>query len=468
MLKKLVETQASNPLGRQSSHHLFEIITGEYSGRRVALMATSATDIELTWADPPYNNWSTSQTILSDANDDSCDASIDANGNIYLVYMAITTGYIVSRKLSFVSGVWSVGSQVEIYNGSTCYNPSVSIEPSGKLWVTFTRYFAPTFSMYVKSSDDDGATWGTGATDTGTLITSGVTSLFPKVFISLNEVMLFFTVNGNSLQLVKKQISGSTWSSAQIITSYSVSDGYDMTLRPDGRVGLLFGAAIIYYMEYDGSSWSAAELILDGATNPNIIFINNDPVALMSNLTDGSKVELMQSIRKAGQFTTPVPLDPSCTFFDKVLLYDASDGTFEDLTTQAKSYISSDTYHSISGCLVKDTADCVYVGMDVPFRYIHLALNTVGVGGEVTFSYWDGDSWVAVSPVSGDGTLSAISEAVLLFTDDLLIPSQWQKSNVNSINRFWVKLEVTTGFSTGPVAEMVHPIPESDRFQVRR
>jgi hypothetical protein len=154
--------------------------------------------------------------------------------------------------------------------------------------------------------------------------------------------------------------------------------------------------------------------------------------------------------------------------FDTVLLYHAAGATYEDLTEEAASVAAADVYHSGSGCLLKDVGDVMYVGLDTRFRFLECLLSTAGVGGTVGFSYWDGTQWVAVTPISGGGGLDLTNNEILLWSDYLSLPSDWQKKMVNGVSRFWIRVAVTGAYSTGPVADHVSAVSETRTLSFRR
>ncbi|MCH9025361.1 MAG: hypothetical protein IH931_08515, partial [candidate division Zixibacteria bacterium] len=158
MQKKITESTTQNALGLPSGRLLLKVPSGAYAGRTAALIQTAAGEIKLYYADSPYSSWSAPITIATDAVDDAFSAAINSNGNIHIVYTEITTEYLVTKKLTFSSGTWAVGSKVTIFNGNPSYYPTVDIETGGKIWVCYTRKNGSLHYIYAKSSDDDGAT----------------------------------------------------------------------------------------------------------------------------------------------------------------------------------------------------------------------------------------------------------------------------------------------------------------------
>ncbi|MFH1300834.1 MAG: hypothetical protein ABIK07_07205, partial [Planctomycetota bacterium] len=200
----------------------------------------------------------------------------------------------------------------------------------------------------------------------------------------------------------------------------------------------------------------------------NLFFRGNAPVVVYLSLFQGSQQLLKQSMRKTGVFTTPVELDSRAKLFDSVLLFSASAGTYQNRTNEAASSATADLYHTGSGCLVEESGDQIFVGMDAPFRYIHFLLSSTGVGGTVAYAYWNGSQWMEFTPSGGISHLDSATERILLWDDYIGLPGDWQKCQVNSDNRFWIKVEVTSSYSSGPVGSQTSAISELNALVARR
>ncbi|HSH00043.1 MAG TPA: hypothetical protein VLB27_08335, partial [candidate division Zixibacteria bacterium] len=157
----------------------------------------------------------------------------------------------------------------------------------------------------------------------------------------------------------------------------------------------------------------------------------------------------------------PVDLNPSRQQFTAVLLYDQTSGTYEDVTAACASSAVGDVFHSSSGALISRVADALYLGMDSPFHYSRVALSTAGVGGAVDWQYWDGASWVSVSPDNGAYHLTAGLHELLLWPDLQSTPADWQKTAVNGDSRYWVRVRVSGDFITAPVGSQLTALPDT-------
>lgn len=470
MQKKITETTAQNGLGNPSQAKLFAVPMGVYTGRRVALIQTSANDIKLAWSDSPSSGWSSLATIASDASNGSFDARMTANGDIHVVYTEEATGYLVTRKLTFGEGSWSVGSKVTIYNGTQCYDPSLAVASDGELWVAYSRFVSPNRSIYAKSSSDDGAGWGSGAGDAGEQISSTSMFAWSRVVIDSSSVYVIYNDQDTAMSIRSRSLGGGSWSDEyDVATGSGFDNNFDVGVGADGRMGVAWVRVQLYYREYDGSNWGAiSALETHPVLCPQVLFENNIPAVVYLDIINGNMKVARFTDRRTGAFSASVVVDKREAPFDAVLLYDASSATYQDLTSQANSYVAADVYHSLSGCLVKDSGDVVYLGMDARFRFARLLLSTVGVGGTIQVSYWDGANWHAFTPSNGTAALDNSTVDLLFWTDYGSTPVDWQKRIIDSQLRYWVKIEVVSGYSTGPVGTQISAASEIDRMIFRR
>jgi len=471
MQKKLAESTALNSAGLPAGQKIFKIPGGQFAGRLVALMQTSPTEIKLSHADSPYATWSSPLSIVNDAADDAFDAEMDNDGTLYIVYADQTARNLAAKKLTFADGVWTAGSKTLIYDGGSSYTPSLGIEVSGKLWVTWSRYSAPNRYIHVKSSSDGGTTWGTGSGDSGTQLTTGDLMAYSKVLVTASHIRAVAIYNNHSIVMRSLPISGGSWSEEEVIatTSQAFGSDFDAAASDDGRIAVVYNDPYFKYREYDGANWGAvvpmAEIV---GVSPQVLFRGGIPVVIyLENWNGGQKIQ-MYTDRRSGQFTTPVPLDSRAKTFDRVLLYNQAAASFVDGTVAAASAATGDMSHPASSCLLKNQGDQLYLGMQRQFRYLQILLSSLGSGGTLVFSYWDGSNWRAFTPSTGSVTLDSDPTRIVLWDDYVSIPADWQKKPINGHYRFWVKVEVDSPFATGPVGTQATSISEITRTIFRR
>lgn len=103
----------------------------------------------------------------------------------------------------------------------------------------------------------------------------------------------------------------------------------------------------------------------------------------------------------------------------------------------------------------EDTSDYCAIGYSQKFKKVifDYANGTAGVGGSVTWQYWNGSTWAALSGVSDATTGFTASVAdgrILTFT----VPSDWAASSLNgSQNLFYIRALVAGTYSTNPILD---------------
>ena len=471
MQKKITESSATYPVGLPPSRKLLKVPSGQYRGRLVAIAHTASGDIKQSWADRPYVTWSTPVTIASDAADEPCDCLMDTNGNIHIVYSEITTKYLVTKKLSFSGGSWTIGSKVIIYNSNESYNPSITVEDSGKLWVSWSRKTGVDYYLHAKSSTDSGTTWGAGGADGGDVLTGAVIELASKMVIGTSDIFVVYSHGGSTLSVRSLPIVGGSWTTAVDLASSAgnFDEHFDVAVSDNGLLAVVYDQAALKYREYDGAVWSpVVDLDAGEGNSPQLLFNVNVPVVLYLSQYATGQEQLMYTSRETGSFAVSQPLDSGAGAFEEVLVYDMASSSYNDLTAAAANGTTADVYHSNSSTLLNGLGDAVYIGMDRRFRFLRILLSTVGVGGALTYSYWDGANWIAFTPAGGAYDLDASDRELLLWNDYDATPDDWQKEALGADERYWVKVQVTTAFSTGPVGSQITSISNLGAVIVRR
>jgi len=149
-------------------------------------------------------------------------------------------------------------------------------------------------------------------------------------------------------------------------------------------------------------------------------------------------------------------------------LYDSSASTYSDQSANAASGATADLYHPSSGRIIDTAGDSVYLGGDRKFRYLFIILSTVGSGGTLSYSYFDGINWKAFTPSGGVYGFDSAEKRLLLWDDYDSIPSDWQKSTVDGVSRYWIRIEVVSSFTTAPLGSQLTSISDTHAFSVRR
>ena len=462
MQEKLSNVSSGKPIGLPCGRNLFQVKSGAFAGRLAAVVQTSVTELKLFQSDNPYHDWSTVQTIDSACDDEPFDVCIDAQENLHLVYCEQTTGYLKYRKLTYASGNWTIGSAQTIYNGAACFNPSISIEPSGKLWTAFTIYNVPNRDLYAKSSTDGGTTWGTGAASVGELIKSGYMHIFPRLLTGPSSTYIFYNTNYSGINHRSIPHSSSSWSSETFVSSgTSISEHFDVAIDPEGVIGVAWDDISLKYREFDGSSWGAI-VVIDSelVQTPQVVFRSGYPIIIYRVYWSSGILLTKYSHRQSGSFSTPAELGLGDGLFQTLLLYEAQSAQYDDLTIAASDSGSADVYHSLTNYLLSGIDDAILLGHDYHFRSLYATLSTTASGGTIEYSYWNGSEWSSFTPSAGDVNLDNSYTKITLWEDLSQVPSDWQMTIVNGERKFWVRLRAAGTFTTKPVANLITAYPD--------
>ena len=123
--------------------------------------------------------------------------------------------------------------------------------------------------------------------------------------------------------------------------------------------------------------------------------------------------------------------------------------TFVDESTDANSTGNADWAIFPAS---EDTSDYVAIGYSQKFRKVIFdnANGTAGVGGTVSWQYWNG-SWTALTGVS-DGTTGFTAAAADGQTLTFTVPTDWVTTSLNgSQNLYYIRAIVTGTYSTNPI-----------------
>jgi hypothetical protein len=467
-MQRLIDTvSAYYGNGIQTQNKLFIIPSGQYKGRAILIYPLDASTIVYKWADPPYINWSSSVTIVANSADFPCSGFMDSTGNLYLAYTVQTSLALAMVKLSFTNGSWLIGAVRNVCTVGSNYYPSILKDPINRLWVSWSYYDSVTdrYSVHIKSSTDDGITWGTGETDPGEALTSGCASCYSQLIFQSPYIRCFYSDDGNALSYRSFELYGGVWSSAVLVYSGSdIQDDFQVSLSTDNKLGVVFpGVASILYREYDGVSWSGA-ITVDTTLpiSPAIKFSGNTPYVFFGNNIGANQNQLFYSYKSGTSFITPAPLINGSMVLDKIFCYDHSaTNKYYDRTSEARDTTPADTYHPTSNSLIRDIDDALYLGMEEKFNQVRIILSQAGIGGQVIWEYWNGSEWKGFIPYSGADHLDSANKLVILWQDLSSVPSEWQQCGVNNSTGFWIRARVTTTYTTAPIGTQITAVPEN-------
>jgi len=470
MRTKLAETTALWPLGAAGSRALFKIPSGTWRGRMIAVVKTTPLTLAFYWADRPYLSWNGPITIWDSCDHLPFDAVMTLSGDVYIAYSATASTVISATRLTFSDGEWVVGDRVEIYDQYPSSAPSIAVGIDGQLWVAFARAYAAAYDLCVKTSTDGGTTWGSGETDPGNILSSGLQTINPRVVLSLNEAHVLYAANSDSIRVQSRSLAGGSWSDSYTIAGETDQDhSFDAAVSDDGLLGLVFGKSSLKYCDYNGYNWSAPLIIDDLVPScPQLCFVNQAPTVIYTTESDEGQSVTKYSRRETALFSTPLPLVGGANILENLKLYDSQSGIYADLTTAAASSTTGDVFHPQTNALVAVAGDMVYAGMADRFRYLRIILSTAGSGGTAAYSYFNGSDWVRFIPAGGEYNLNNSDHQLMLWSDLASIPSDWQKRPVDGVNNFWVRIEVLSTFTGSPVASQMTAMSNLKALNLRR
>ncbi|MBD3233468.1 MAG: hypothetical protein GF315_07055 [candidate division Zixibacteria bacterium] len=470
-MHKFIDTStAFYTTGISPGEKLFRVKSGIYSNRIVAVYSDSANTIVYCHADPPYNEWSDPATITDTSANQPCTAYMDEDGNIHLLFTATSSHDLKYLRLTFNAGDWTVGTIRTVCSAGDNYYPSIVREEDGDLWAAWCYFDSDSseYSIRVKKSVDNGVTWGSGPSDIGTALSSvSVTAGYVAISIVGSQIHAIYCANRNSLNHRQSPLSEESWSDEHLIyNSSQIDDKFSVATSRDNKIGVAFIAPTVpgaCFKEFDGQNWSGL-YVAEYQDNyyPALHYFENTPYIFYTRNIGDNQYAIKYCYLNEGVLTDTDYLFEGMKPFDTVFVYDDSAGNkFYDRTSEAENTAAADIYHPNSSALVQSTGDMLYVGMDSPFFYIHFILSTVGSGGTVNYAYWNGANWETFVPYSGAYHLNSSPANVLLGPDLNSVPLNWQKCTVNEIGKFWVRIKVTSTFSTPPVGSQITAIPES-------
>jgi len=85
------------------------------------------------------------------------------------------------------------------------------------------------------------------------------------------------------------------------------------------------------------------------------------------------------------------------------------------------------------------------------------------------YSYWTDDGWVAFTPAGGQYGFDAMNKELLLWDDYASIPGTWQRKGISEEDTlYWLKVQVDSEFTVGPVGSQITAISDLKAVSLRR
>jgi hypothetical protein len=224
----------------------------------------------------------------------------------------------------------------------------------------------------------------------------------------------------------------------------------------------------VLYREFDGSNWTGV-FTVDTCSPLSVAvrFLGSIPYVFFVRAQGEGQNQLFYSYKDGSSFVSALVFEPGQRTFDRSFCYDHSAASqYVDRTAEAADTTPADVFHPSSGGLVKDLDDVVYLGMAAKFNLAAIILSTAGIGGQVSWQYWNGQAWTDFSPQSGTYHLDSQRKTVVLWTDLSSVPNDWQMCQVNGESRFWVRVLVIVPFSTAPVGTQITALSQAESLKV--
>lgn len=450
--------------GNTEARRQFKLRAGPYNGRKLVVYQSDAAVIKCRFADAPYTDWSEPLTVTENSADFPCSGCLDSDGNVYVVYTVQGTLNLAMRKLSFSSGVWTVGDESIIYNAKANYYASIVKDSTGRLHACWICIDTETgvHSTHHKRSTSDGAVWGTGPGDPGTVLGESAASSFCVAVYAEPYVYCHYTESGTTL-IARRLLDGaSIWDEPVVVYSgVYLNDRLGVGIsESQSLVGVVFEANFkLWYAECNSSGWGGVFAIASlTSTAPLLLYSGEIPYVLYGIEIGPGQIELRCRHRSGVGFAPEELLAPEHSRFAAVYLYD-DDGSpkFHNRTLESASTTIADVVATDSHALMSAVDDALYLGANTPFASLNVQLATAGSGGVVVWEYFSDSGWKAFTPESGAYHFDQLSQKLRLWQDSASAPVDWQKCAVETRSHFWLRARVTTAFTTAPVASQITP-----------
>lgn len=409
-------------------------------------------------------------------------AVVDSSDNIYVTYSAANSGNnlaydVYFRKLTKGSGSsWTLGSAQTVMDANllTSYTYSViEVEGSNRLWLA-SRYFDGAnyqIVVYYSNNLSDSPTWTVSKSPLDTPNSNSgyhypsIVRFGSKIGIVYNAVLptnvLRWRVRDDNDPL-------NTWSDDSVVSNQSLSNSAFTTIS-DNQGNVYFAqsnGSNIYFSYWNGKVWSATSTVSSSSTNgyyvslasdgTNVWVIYADTYSLSSSLPNYFKLVYKKGVlpySSADFDAIPSPVVSYHGVLDKFWSYVGT--SYQDDTADAGSTNTADTR------LVSGTGDIVYFGKSERFDSAQWALSTNGSGGAVSWEYWNGTSWAALTSLNSSNA-AFTGSGWITFTD----PLDWAVTKINNEanSYYYIRARATSNYSTVPVGTQLVTIPSYMRW----
>ena len=194
---------------------------------------------------------------------------IDNNDNIYLAYNPHrgASQYVFMIKMTYSAGSYALGPErtVESTGASTQAAPNIIKDPSNNLWVTYVYANGSNYSINVRESVDDGATWG-ASTQLSSSTSVALGSEFSSLAIYNNQypVVAYVLYQSGASRVYYRAYNGASWSTEGVIDANTSQTPNFSLVKVGAQVyyaGGYPGTGPMNYSVFNGTSWTAISTV---------------------------------------------------------------------------------------------------------------------------------------------------------------------------------------------------------------
>lgn len=273
----------------------------------------------------------------------------------------------------------------------------------------------------------------------GTYVLSAATS-GSNTFTALTETT-HYTLDKESGKIVLTSTGVTALGTKVLYATYWYTDAFsssvvsELLAQADDEINLLTGrnwgtavSAVEYHNGVRSSDYPTTDEPYErDYDSPDFIITKNGPITKIDNI-----------------FFLAPPIIPS-----KVFNYDSGTAAFTDKTTNAQ-FTTESPFTMFDDS--PDTGDIIYIGENLPFLGLNVVLSTVGVSTNITWEYYNGTTWSALTVTDEDsGASDFTSSGRFTFS----YPYGWSKVSVNSVSLYWVRARMTNTSGTDPICSTI-------------
>ncbi len=393
------------------------------------------------------SNWICGGQLSTNSNANAS-AAVDLNNNIHLavsVHIASANAAydVLYAKLTKGTGsTWSLGTPYVVFDGTSTEgfsSASIAVEGSARVWIA-TRHFTGVAQeiqvSYSRSlSPVSAADWAMSISPLDTPGTDIIHHIPSLIRYGNSLGVLYNSESGNGKLLWRSRADGDSLTSWSVPVEV-VSSGFGtMTVSavPGGservHVGYVNSAGQVNYTTMNGGIWSNPVLIGTGGGTNLSLSTNGTSVWLSyadgSNLPSGIRQMYFKKIVSpfgSGNIDingTPLVSAHTLPFH---IWTQGSDGSYSD-QSNAGSAPDGDPV-----ILPQSSNGALYLGKTTKFDAVSWGVAVAGVGGTVSWQYWNGTAWSPLTLLSSLNVNFTTGNGWLSFA----APADWTATTINN------------------------------------